>query len=62
MIEVKNGELLSRKEVCTQLKVSYLTLERYRKKGILQGYSVGARVKYLKNEVEDLLNPKPLSV
>ena len=57
----KNAELLSRKDVCGQLNVSYPTLERWRKKGLINAYSVGVRVRYMKSEVIELLTPKPLS-
>jgi len=55
-------ELLARKEVCSQLNVSYPTLERWRKKGLITAYSVGAKVRYMKSDVEVLQTPKPLGL
>lgn len=58
----QNDELLARKEVCSQLNVSYPTLERWRKKGLITAYSVGAKVRYMRSEVETLQTPKPIQL
>ena len=39
--------------------MSYATLECWRKKGLLTGYSVGTKVKYMEQDVKELLTPKP---
>ena len=58
----KKDELLTKKEVCQELQVSYPTLERWRQKGLLTGYLIGTRIRYMRSDVQNLLTPKPLSV
>lgn len=42
---------LSRKEACSMLQVTYPTLEKYTKKGILKAHYIGRRVLYIQQEI-----------
>ena len=52
-------EFLTSQEVQKLLKISRLTLHRWRKKGIIQGFSAGENrnIKYRKNEVLAVMKP-----
>lgn len=44
-------EYITRKEAAQFLSVSLVTLNQWTKEGIIQGYRIGTRVRYKKNEV-----------
>lgn len=46
------NEYITRREVCSRLKISLATLHTYTKDGTLKGYKIGGRVLYLLTEVE----------
>ena len=46
------NEFITRREVCSRLKISLATLHSYTKDGILKGYRIGGRVLYRFEEVE----------
>ena len=57
-MEKENLEILTRKEVSKLLKVSYATLERWRKSNVLPACILGTRVRYRYSDVSHLLTPK----
>ena len=46
---------LTRKETIAVLKISYVTLSSWTKKGILSAYKIGNRVRYKNSQVEQAL-------
>lgn len=50
-------EYLTRREVKERLHVSYPTLNRFDKEGILTAHKIGGRVLYLWSDVEKAINP-----
>lgn len=48
-------EYLTRKEVADFLKISLVTLNDWSKKGIVQSYRIGARVRYKRSEIDQAL-------
>jgi len=48
-----NGEYITRRDVCTLLKISLATLHYYTKDGTLKGYRIGGRVLYRRDEITD---------
>ena len=54
-------EYLTRKQVKEELHVSFPTLNRFDKEGILTARKIGGRVLYLRSDVEMAINPdKPI--
>lgn len=51
----KDNQLLTRKETAGLLQVSLVTLDDWSKKGFLQSYRIGNRIRYKKEEVEKSL-------
>jgi len=49
-------ELLTRRQAKDELHVSYPTLNRYNKEGILKAQKIGGRVLYLWSDVEQALS------
>ncbi len=45
-------EYITRQEVCKLLRISLATLHSYTKDGTLNGYRIGGRVLYRKDEIE----------
>lgn len=45
------SEFITRKETAQILNVSLVTLNEWTKNGTLQGYRIGSRIRYKKNEV-----------
>ncbi len=43
---------ITRRDVCNLLKISLATLHSYTKDGTLNGYKIGGRVLYKKDEIE----------
>ena len=54
----ENFEVLTRREVSELLKVSYATLERWRKSNVLPAFIIGTRVRYRLSDISNLLTPK----
>lgn len=52
----ENSDLLTREEVKNILKVSYPTLWKYNRDGILKAKKIGSRVYYSKADLYNLLN------
>lgn len=48
-------EFITRQEVCKLLRISLGTLHSYTKDGTLNGYRIGGRVLYRKDEIEKSL-------
>lgn len=57
-MERDNIKVLTRREVSELLKVSYATLERWRKSNVLPAFIIGTRVRYRFSDITDLLTPK----
>jgi len=51
---------ISRKELCKILGISYPTLERWRQKGLITGYSVGNKIKFREDHAFELMMPKEI--
>lgn len=49
-------QYLTRAQVAAKLQVTNQTLISWHKKGVLKGSRVGTRVRYLKSDVEELMN------
>ncbi|PQJ80980.1 hypothetical protein BTO18_10380 [Polaribacter porphyrae] len=54
--EENQETLISRKELSQYLKVSIPTIHAWDKKGILKPIKIGTRIRYLKSDVEKILN------
>jgi excisionase family DNA binding protein len=48
-------ELLTRQETCDLLKISLATLWAWKRKGKINSYSIGNRVYFKRNEIENAL-------
>lgn len=46
---------LTRQETAKLLQISLVTLNEWSKKGIIQSYRIGGRIRYKKSELEDSL-------
>lgn len=55
------GELITRKEACSMLKISLPTLDKYSKNSTLKSYTVGNRVLYKKGELIDFVESRNFS-
>ena len=51
----KGYKFLSRKEVSQILKVSLVTISDWSKRGIINSYRIGTRVRYKSDEIEEAL-------
>jgi len=51
----KGYKFLSRKEVSQILKVSLVTVSDWSKRGIINSYRIGTRVRYKSDEIEEAL-------
>jgi excisionase family DNA binding protein len=51
----KGYKFLSRKEVSQILKVSLVTISDWSKRGLINSYRIGTRVRYKSDEVEEAL-------
>jgi excisionase family DNA binding protein len=58
-MESSKQELQTRKEVAEKLRVSYPTLAKWRKLGILPAVVIGTRVRYKQSDIESLLTSNP---
>lgn len=56
-LERSSFELLTRNETASLLKVSKVTLNNWKKHGILTPSSIGNRVYYIKQDVMDAIKP-----
>ena len=55
--EIIKSEYLTRQQVKEKLHVSFPTLNRFDKEGILTAHKIGGRVLYLWSDVEKAINP-----
>ena len=55
-----NNEYLTREEAKNLLKVSYTTLWKYDKEGVLPAYKLGSRVYYLKSDIYKIIRSSNL--
>jgi len=46
-----NPDWLTRKQVANRLDITLVTVDKYTRSGILQGYRIGGRVKYKASEI-----------
>ena len=53
---LKEGEWLSRNEVCDMLHITYTTLWRKEKEGVIKKHKIGRRNLYSKKEVTDIFS------
>lgn len=51
----KAYKFLSRKEVCVILKISLVTLSDWTKRGVINSYRIGSRIRFKSDEVENAL-------
>ena len=51
----EHQEYLTRRETAKLLSISLVTLNEWSKKGILQSYRIGGRVRYKKSEIDHAL-------
>lgn len=49
-------KVLTRQDVCTNLNISYATLNRWEKSGLIKGVKIGRRKYYTENEINKLLS------
>ena len=54
-------DLLTRKEVCTLLKINQSTLYRWTKDNVIPSYGLQNRVYFKRSEIEQILNANKLS-
>jgi excisionase family DNA binding protein len=53
--EITSKEWLTAKEACSILKISQTTLFDWIKKGIIQKYTIGSRIRFRHDEVQESL-------
>lgn len=58
-IKPEANVFITRKDAAKRLGVSLVTLNEWTKTGILKGYSIGSRIRYIESEVESALIPVP---
>lgn len=54
----KTTELLTINETCEFLRISRVTLDNWRKKGIIKGTKLGSRVLFIKSDLLKILTSK----
>lgn len=54
-------DLLTRKEVCTLLKINQSTLYRWTKDNVIPSYGISNRIYFKRSEIEQILNNNKLS-
>jgi len=54
-------DLLTRKEVCTLLKINQSTLYRWTKDNVIPSYGISNRIYFKRSEIEQILNENKLS-
>jgi excisionase family DNA binding protein len=57
-LEKQLSDVLTRKELKELFSISYPTILKYEKKGLLQGYRLGNRILFKRSEVENALSPR----